>query len=177
MWRNTDVAAFIDWLRERNLSLNDPDRRTGFHGLDMYSMNESIAAVLDYLNHVDPKAARVARERYGCLTPWQNEPAAYGRAVLTAGYEKCERAVVEQCRALLAKRLDYAAQDGESFLDAAQNARLIASAEEYFRIMYYGGARSWNLRDRHMFETLEHILQAKGPAAKGCRVGAQLAHR
>ena len=74
--------------------------------------------------------------------------------------------MIEQCRALLEKRLQYARHDGESFLDAAQNARLIASAERYYRIMYYGGAESWNLRDTHMFETLEHVMEARGPKAK-----------
>jgi erythromycin esterase-like protein len=69
-------------------------------------------------------------------------------------------------RELLQRRLEYTVQDGESFLDAAQNARLIASAERYYRIMYYGGAESWNLRDRHMFETLEHVLEAHGPRSK-----------
>jgi erythromycin esterase-like protein len=82
----------------------------------------------------------VARERYGCLTPWQKEPSTYGRAVLTSGYRKCEQAVLEQCRELLAKQFEYGERDGDSFLDAAQNARLIASAERYYRVMYYGGA-------------------------------------
>jgi protein-L-isoaspartate(D-aspartate) O-methyltransferase len=165
MWRNTDVDAFLDWLRSHNEALAE-ERMTGFYGLDLYNMSGSIAAVLEYLETVDPTAAAVARQRYGCLTPWQKEPATYGRAVLTASYRNCEREVIEQCRALLAKRLDYAQQDGERFLDAAQNARLIASAERYYRIMYYGGAESWNLRDTHMFETLEHLLEARGPQAK-----------
>ena len=129
-------------------------------------MSGSIAAVLEYLDKIDPEAAAIARERYGCLTPWQKDPATYGRAVLSAGYRKCEQAVIEQCRALLAKRLEYANEDKDSFLDAAQNARLIASAERYYRIMYYGGAESWNLRDTHMFETLEHLLDARGPESK-----------
>ncbi|MEK0086094.1 protein-L-isoaspartate(D-aspartate) O-methyltransferase [Benzoatithermus flavus] len=166
MWRNTDVAAFVDWLRARNENVPEPERRAGFYGLDIYNMSGSIAAVLDYLDKVDPEAARVARERYGCLTPWQREPSTYGRAVLTGGYRKCEQAVIEQCQELLRRRLEYAAQDGESFLDAAQNARLVASAERYYRIMYYGGPDSWNLRDTHMFETLEHLLEARGPGSK-----------
>src|SRR5215211_1354882 len=90
----------------------------------------------------------------------------YGRAVLTAGYRKCEQVVIEQCRELLQRPLEYAAQDGDSFLDAAQNARLVASAERYYRIMYYGGAESWNLRDTHMFETLGHLLEARGSRSK-----------
>jgi protein-L-isoaspartate(D-aspartate) O-methyltransferase len=165
MWRNREVATFIDWLRRHNETC-DPAARAGFYGLDIYNLYGSIAAVLDYLDHVDPEAARIARERYGCLTPWQREPSTYGRAVLTEGYRTCEAAVVEQCRDLLSKQLAYAASDGESFLDAAQNARLVAAAERYYRIMYYGGAESWNLRDTHMFETLEHVLAARGPQAK-----------
>jgi erythromycin esterase-like protein len=166
MWRNTEVAALVEWMRSRNAGVPEPDRRVGFFGLDLYNMRGSIAAVIDYLDAVDPEAAGVARERYGCLTPWQNDPATYGRAVLTRGYHDCEEAVVAQCRELLRRQLDYAARDGATFLDAAQNARLVASAERYYRIMYHGGAGSWNLRDTHMFETLEHLLEAGGPGAK-----------
>ncbi|MET4278522.1 protein-L-isoaspartate(D-aspartate) O-methyltransferase [Bradyrhizobium sp. F1.2.2] len=165
MWRNTDVAAFVEWMREHNEG-QPADERAAFFGLDIYNMRSSIAAVLAYLDGVDPAAAAVARERYGCLTPWQREPSTYGRAVLTEGYRKCEAQVVRQCQDILAKQLDYAANDPDSFLDAAQNARLVASAERYYRIMYYGGAESWNLRDTHMFETLRHILDAQGPRSK-----------
>lgn len=166
MWRNDEMSAFIGWLREHNQSLPDPSRRTGFYGLDLYNMRGSISAVLAYLDRTDPDAARIARERYGCLTPWQNDPSAYGRSVLSSGYAECEEAVVAQCRELLRQQLDRSEQEADEFLDAAQNARLIASAERYYRIMYYGGAESWNLRDRHMFETLSHVLKARGPASK-----------
>ena len=132
----------------------------------MYSMGASIAAVLEYLDRVDPEAAALARERYGCLTPWQQSPATYGRAVLTERYRSCEAAVVRQLRELLHNRFDYEHDHDDAFLDAAQNARLVAAAERYYRIMYYGGAESWNLRDTHMFETLQHLLQAKGPNAR-----------
>src|SRR4051794_15561918 len=165
MWRNVEIAALIEWMRTHNEE-RKPEQRAGFFGLDLYNMSSSIAAVLEYLDDVDPDAAAVARERYACLMPWQKDPATYGRAVLTAGYRKCEQAVIEQCRELLRHGLEYAGQDPESFLDAAQNARLIASAERYYRIMYYGGAESWNLRDTHMFDTLGHLLEARGPDSK-----------
>jgi erythromycin esterase-like protein len=90
MWRNVEVHDFVDWLRAYNEGLNAA-RRVGFFGLDIYNMKASIRAVSDYLDKIDPKAARVARERYGCLTPWQHDPATYGRAMLSAGYAKCER--------------------------------------------------------------------------------------
>jgi erythromycin esterase-like protein len=166
MWRNTDIHALIGWMRDHNAGITDMEARAGFYGLDIYNMSGSIGAVLDYLDRVDPAAARVARERYGCLTPWQSDLATYGSAALSRGYAECEKVVVDQCRELLRKRLDYAKDDGIAFLDAAQNARLIASAERYYRIMYYGGAESWNLRDTHMFETLQNLLEAKGPDAK-----------
>lgn len=165
MWRNFEVHGLIEWLRAHNAGITET-RRVGFYGLDIYSLNESIRAVVDYLDAVDPEAARVARERYGCLTPWQADPATYGRAALTAGFRNCEQAVTAQLRELLDKRLEYAARDGESFLDAARNASLITAAERYYRAMYHGSRESWNLRDTHMFETLEAILAARGPEAK-----------
>src|SRR5437660_9709288 len=133
---------------------------------DACSSASPIAAQLAYLDNVQPPSADIAPESSGFLPPWQKEPATYGRAVLTSGFRKCEQAVIQQCRDLLRRRLEYVGQDGESFLDAAQNARLIASAERYYRIMYYGGAESWNLRDTHMFESLEHLLEARGAGAK-----------
>ena len=165
MWRNREVVDFIDWLRAHNGG-REPHRQAGFYGLDLYNMSGSVSAVLAYLDGEDPEAARVARERYGCLTPWQNDPATYGRAALADGYGRCEKAVVSQCRDLLEKQLRAGGEDGEDVLDAAQNARLVASAEKYYRAMYDGGPVAWNLRDRHMFETLEQLLKAKGPSAK-----------
>jgi len=165
MWRNTDVRAFVEWLRAHNS--DQRDQRVGFHGLDLYSMFTSIAVVLGYLDQVDPAAARVARARYGALTPWQKDPAAYGRAVLVGRYESSESAVVAMLRELLEQRLEYARRNGKRFFDAAQNARLVADAERYYRAMYYSSAASWNLRDSHMFDTLESLLGYYGPESRG----------
>jgi protein-L-isoaspartate(D-aspartate) O-methyltransferase len=167
MWRNEEVHAFVAWLRVRNLAERDRARRVGFHGLDLYSLFTSIAAVLAYLDDVDPDAARAARARYGTLTPWQRDPVAYGRAVLAGRYESSEHAVVAMLRELLERRLDYVFRDGERFFDAAQNARVVANAESYYRAMYYGSAASWNLRDSHMFDTLESLLSFYGPDSRG----------
>ncbi|MCJ8517683.1 protein-L-isoaspartate(D-aspartate) O-methyltransferase [Pseudorhizobium tarimense] len=166
MWRNREVWDLLAWMREHNVRTGEPQNGAGFYGLDMYNMSGSIAAVIEYLQANDPEAAQVAKERYGCLTPWQNEPSTYGRAALTSGYGRCEKAVVEQCRELLERGLKRGEREDPDLLDAAQNARLVASAERYYRVMYYGGAESWNLRDRHMFETLEHLLEARGSQAK-----------
>jgi len=166
MWRNREVRGFVDWLRGHNAVLK-PEARVAFHGLDLYSLYASIRSVLDYLDDVDPLSAKVARVRYGCLTPWQADPATYGHAALTGHYPTCESDVVRMLRDLLAKRQAYAARDGERFLDAVQNARLVTNAERYYRIMYYGSRASWNLRDEHMFETLKTLLAHHEPDSKG----------
>jgi protein-L-isoaspartate(D-aspartate) O-methyltransferase len=144
----------------------DPERRTGFYGLDLYSLFTSADAVLRYLDQEDPEAALVARARYGLLTPWQTDPVAYGRAVAAGRFESCEAEVAQVLVDLLSRRLAYAAQDGERFLDAAENARVVADAEAYYRAMYRGNVASWNLRDRHMADTLGALLAFLGPEAK-----------
>lgn len=166
MWRNDEVRQFVDWLREHNAQRKTAER-AAFHGLDLYSMYTSIAAVLEYLERVDPKTARLARTRYACLTPWQSDPTVYGQAMLTGEYQSCENEVSRMLRDLLQKHRLYAEHNGERFLDAVQNARLVANAEHYYRSMYYGSRSSWNLRDNHMFETLQHLLEYHGATSKG----------
>jgi protein-L-isoaspartate(D-aspartate) O-methyltransferase len=165
MWRNTEVEGFIESLREWNLARKPADR-AGFHGLDLYNLSASIRAVLDYLDRVDPEAGAIARQRYGCLTPWARDPQTYGRLALSAGYRACEEGVVKTLTELFENKLEYSRADGERFLDATGNARLVKNAEAYYRAMYYGSAESWNLRDTHMFETLCGLLDANGPDAK-----------
>lgn len=166
MWRNRDVRSFVDWLRAHNANL-EPARRAAFHGLDLYSLYNSIDLVLKYLDDRDPRAARIARHRYACLSPWQADPATYGQAALSGGFQTCEHEVVSMLTDLMQRRRAYAEHDGERFLDAVQNARLVANAERYYRIMYYGSRASWNLRDTHMFETFRTLLDFHGPRSRG----------
>jgi len=165
MWRNNEVRDFVNWLREHNAATKHK-ARVAFHGLDLYSLYVSIRSVLNYLDQVDPDAAKIARQRYGCLTPWQGDPATYGHAALTGSYRTCEPHVVRALKELLEKRIAYVEHDGERFFDAVQNARLVTNAERYYRIMYYGSRASWNLRDEHMFMTLKNLLAFYGTASK-----------
>jgi protein-L-isoaspartate(D-aspartate) O-methyltransferase len=165
MWRNQETRTFIDWLHKRNETLVYEDR-TAFYGLDLYSLYNSVRAVISYLEGVDPDLAEVARQRYGCLMPWEADPAAYGHAALTGAYRKCEQDVAHLLVELLQKQQAYMIHDGDRFFDASQNARLIANAERYYRLMYYGSRASWNLRDSHMFDTLKHVLHFHGSHAK-----------
>jgi protein-L-isoaspartate(D-aspartate) O-methyltransferase len=161
MWRNTAFADFVERLRRLNAG-RAPDQQVRCCGLDLYSQTASVEAVLSYLDRHDPAAARVARERYGCLEPWQRDPATYGRAALTEGFRRCEGPVLQVLQDILSRRL---AVDDDALLDAVQNARLVAAAERYYRAMYYGAAASWNLRDSHMAETLRAVLDAR-PGAR-----------
>lgn len=166
MWRNQEVLDFIHWLRDFNLRRRSANRRVGFYGLDLYSMFTSIHRVLSYLERIDPAAAAVARARYGCLTPWEGDPASYGRAALTGSYRSCETEVVHMLQELLRGRGATALNNGEALFDAQLNARLVADAECYYRIMYYGSDDSWNHRDTHMFQTLRLLLDHHGHGSK-----------
>ena len=165
MWRNAEVRSFVDWLRARNAD-RTPAQRTAFYGLDLYSLYTSITEVLRYLDRVDPESAEVARHRYGCLTPWQHDPVAYGQATLSATYKSCEKDVILMLRDINKKQNLYMSSDGERYNDVFNNARLIVNAEHYYRIMFYGSRASWNLRDGHMFETLKSLLAFHGSDSK-----------
>ena len=105
MWRNTDVEAFVRWLRRHNEG-RPYEAMAGFYGLDLYNLGASIRAVIDFLDDADPEAARVARKRYGCLGPWAHDPAEYGRIAITEGYGRCEVGVVQMLRELMTRRMD-----------------------------------------------------------------------
>jgi len=166
MWANRQVANFVQWLRHHNRQADTGDQAVGFFGLDLYSLYSSINAIIGYLEQVDTEAAAVARERYGCLTPWEKDPATYGRVALTRQQLSCEQDVVAMLNMLMQKRLEYSAHDGRRFLDAVSNARLVKNAEHFYRSMYDGSVKSWNLRDQHMFDTLESLLDFHGPDSK-----------
>ncbi|HSG89317.1 MAG TPA: protein-L-isoaspartate(D-aspartate) O-methyltransferase [Pseudomonadales bacterium] len=166
MWANREVLEFVKWLRDYNRRFNSPEEAIGFYGLDLYSMYASIGAVIAYLDDIDAETAAIARRRYGCLTPWERDPATYGAMALSGRYRSCERDVVDMLQTLMDKRLDYASADGRRFLDAVSNAHLVKDAEAYYRVMYQGSVKSWNLRDQHMFDTLQRLLDFHDDGAR-----------
>jgi erythromycin esterase-like protein len=165
MWRNMEVDAFIRWMRDHNRE-RPYERMCGFYGLDLYNLSASMRAVIDFLEKEDPELGRLASRRYGCLDPWAENPAAYGRHSLVEGYARCEVGVIQMLKDLLQRDIDCFAEECDEWLDARANARLVKDAEAYYRVMYYGSAESWNLRDTHMLDTLNMILDAKGPGSK-----------
>jgi erythromycin esterase-like protein len=158
MWRNADVLDFVGWLREHNDRIDRNVRKTGFYGVDLYSLFSSIEAVIRYLDKVDPPAARRARDRYSCFDHFGDDSQRYGYATALGLSASCEDEVVEQLVDFRRKAAEYAQRDGhippdEAFF-AEQNARLVLNAERYYRSMFAGRVSSWNLRDQHMAETI-----------------------
>lgn len=186
MWANTEVLDFMRWLAVYNrdvLASGAAERPVGFYGLDLYSMSRSAEAVIEYLDKHDPDAAELARERYACLDKFADEPHLYGQAVDYGLSQSCEQAITAQLMDMLGKGHQAPDKDGvmkdEDAFGAAQNAKLVRDAEEYYRTMFRGRPSSWNLRDRHMFETLEalrdHLARQLGRPA-GVVVWAHNSH-
>ena len=166
MWRNAEMRNFVAWLDDHNRTKAHAGDRVSIHGLDVYSLNNSIGVVLDYLESVDPATAESARVRYGCFSPWETDPATYGRAVTGGRMASCEPEAVAILTELLTQRMHVMGRDGDRHFDAARNATVVREAERYYRAMYWGSRESWNLRDRHMMDTLEAVLTHRGPHAR-----------
>ena len=163
MWRNADVLDFIGWLRAYNDSLPSNAVKAGIYGLDLYSLHASIEAVLNYLDKVDPEGAQRARHRYACFDHFGEDPQEYGYAAGLGLSHTCESEVVSQLMDLQRRAREYARRDGrlaaDDFYYAEQNARLVKNAEHYYRTMFRGRVSSWNLRDAHMAETLDSLVE------------------
>jgi erythromycin esterase-like protein len=158
MWRNTVMLDFVEWLRDKN-SRRAPNERTGFFGLDLYSLFNSMEAVVGYLDRVDPEAAKRARYRYSCFEHFGEDSQAYGYAASFDLSRSCEREAINQLVELQRRAMEYLHRtNGDDFFDAEQNARLVRNAEEYYRSMFRGRQSSWNLRDTHMAETVDALI-------------------
>jgi erythromycin esterase len=164
MWANQEVVAAAEWLRAFNDRL-PADRRVGFYGLDVYSLWDSMQVVTRYLDRVDPEAAARARRGYGCFDPYEEDVQEYAFATMMVP-QTCEQEVVGILSELRAKGPDYGEEGREAFFNAEQNALVARNAEHYYRTMIRGGSASWNVRDTHMIETLERLLDHHGPGSR-----------
>jgi len=173
MWRNADVLDFIGWLRSFNEDLGLARPKVGFYGLDLYGLYSSIDAVISYLDRVDPEEARRARERYGCFEPFARSTESYGRGAGTFA-PTCEAEVVAQLVELQKRRPELVARGGwveeEERFWAEQNARPARNAEEFYRAAYRASVESWNLRDTHMADTLDALLDHLERRLAGARI-------
>jgi erythromycin esterase len=164
MWANREVARFIEWLRDHNVRL-PAEEQVGFFGLDVYSLWESMAAVIDYLQRIDPEAARTARRAYSCFEPYYEDAQEYARATALVP-TSCEDEAVSILRTLRARAPTYREDGRDAYFDAEQNALVARNAEHYYRTMIRGGATSWNVRDHHMVDTLERLMVHHGRRSK-----------
>jgi erythromycin esterase-like protein len=180
MWRNTDVVEFVAWLREYNDALPEGARKVGFYGLDLYSLHASARAVLDFLDKVDPEASRRARYRYSCFEHFGEDTQAYGYAAAFGLSKSCEDEAVSQLVEMQKRAGDLASRDGrvdpDAFFIAEQNARLVKNAERYYRGMFASRIESWNLRDQHMVETLDALVNHLGGSSAKIAVWAHNSH-
>lgn len=165
MWGNTDVAAFTRWLRRHNEG-RPPERRVGFFGLDVYSLWESLHAVLGHLREHDPDRVDHALEAYRCFEPYAEDPHSYALARRFTP-EGCETQVVSLLTELRRRAARSAVPDGSlAEFSARQNAEVLNGAERYYRAMLGSGPESWNIRDHHMADTLDRLMEHHGPDAK-----------
>jgi len=164
MWANWEIVALAEWLYDHNKSL-PVNKKIGFYGLDVYSLWESMNAIMKYLKHIDPSALKTAEEAFHCFEPYQkDEGKSYARATQFVP-ELCKDEVVELLRKIK-ERLPQYNTDHENVFNVQQNAYVTVNAERYYRAMIKGGAHSWNVRDSHMSDTLDRLLQFHGEGTK-----------
>ena len=167
MWRNRDVLEFVEWMRARNDAHAYPATKVRFYGLDLYSLQASIEAVIEYLDRIDPPEAQRARDRYSCFDHVGREGQAYGYSLAYEQAIPCENEVVAQLVALRSRADAYLRRDGwvaeDELFFAEQNALVVRDAEEYYQQMYRAEVSSWNLRDRHMAGTLDALAHHLDP--------------
>jgi erythromycin esterase-like protein len=163
MWRNTAMIDFLGWLHEHNASRAPFDQCAVF-GLDLYSMHRSADRVIAYLEQTAPESAERARQRYACLDGQIADPIEYARDVLMNLRPDCERELVHQLtelsrsrRHLVTRSMMPPHEQPDAWLDAVQNAVVARNAERYYRTLLRGDIDSWNVRDRHMAETLARV--------------------
>lgn len=166
MWANEEVVEFADWLYGFNAQQPD-EQRVGFYGLDVYSLWESLDAVLKYLEQRDSAAFAAAKRAYHCFEPFHHDVHRYARATASFVPKTCESDVIALLDALRREQPAVNTGDREAQFVAEQNALVVRDAEAYYRTMMQGGPDSWNLRDTHMADTLDRLMEWHGPHAKG----------
>ncbi len=164
MWANREVVELVEFLRAHN-SRHSWERQVGFYGLDVYSLWESMSAVIEYLDRVDPAAALEARRAYGCFDRFHGDAQDYARSTALTP-TSCEPDVVQMLTKLRAHAPEYLADGRDAYFAAEQNALVAIDAERYYRAMIRGGPSSWNVRDHHMMDTLDRLMTFHGPTAK-----------
>jgi erythromycin esterase-like protein len=165
MWANEEIVELAEWLRAWN-TRRAPEAQVGFYGLDVYSLWDSMRVVTEYLERIDPSLAQEARLAYRCFEPYAEDVQEYARATAIVP-TSCEDEAVGVLRTMRSNAPAFREDGREGYFDAEQNALVARNAEVYYRTMVRGGPGSWNVRDMHMVETLERLMEHQGPEARG----------
>jgi len=162
MWANWEVAALAQWLQQFNESVPQA-QHVGFYGLDVYSLWDSLREMVTYLETEDPTAAQAVKKAMVCFEPYENNEQAYARISLTN--LGCGDKVLALLKEIRDKAPSFVGEREEIF-NAEQNAMIAVNAEKYYRSMMRFDNESWNVRDGHMMETLNRLLNFHGANAK-----------
>jgi erythromycin esterase len=162
MWANWEVAALAEWMREYNQSL-PVDKKTGFYGLDVYSLWDSLREMVSYLDKEDPQAAQSVRKAILCFEPYEENEHVYAKYSLTE--HSCRDHVIGLLKEVRMKA-DFLNGDREAGFNTEQNALIAVNAEKYYRSMIGFDNERWNVRDTHMMETLDRLLKFHGNNSK-----------
>lgn len=164
MWANQVVAEFLTWLRDWNLARAE-NQRTGFYGLDVYSLWDSLREIFGWLDANTPEAVPAALKAWQCFVPFREDPQRYAASTRLVP-QSCEADVVALLAEVHRQTLGRVEDDPAAF-DAVQNAIVAANAERYYRTMIRGDQQSWNIRDHHMSDTIDRLARHHGPGSKG----------
>lgn len=165
MWANWEVYEWAVWLKEFNKALPLPKRK-GFYGIDVYSLWESLEAMMDYLRVEDHDAFETASQAMRCFEPFRGGDG-QKYAMSTRLVPKGCSEEVSQLLSEIRKNAPNYNSDREHAFSTQQNAIVIKNAEKYYRIMASGSDSTWNMRDKHMMDTLSRLMEFHGKAAKG----------
>jgi erythromycin esterase-like protein len=163
MWKNTAVLDFIKWLRSFNDDLPN-EKKVGFYGMDLYSFFTSVDEVIKYLEKVDPDEAMIAKKLYGNFDKFRGQPEKYGLYVEQGRCKSYEKEVVKVLCDLHKNGPEYIKGrggyiNGDELFYTKQNGLLVKDAEEYYRKTYVPGEISWNIRDTHMVECIQKLME------------------
>lgn len=161
MWRNAEIADLVDWLNAQNAEKPE-EQKVGFYGLDVYGIWESLEIVYNTLLEKDQEAALKAKAVMDCFKPFNFNEQAYARATLEG------RNCADELQILLASVRDLIGSnpDNQEDLDLLQNTLVVVNAEKYYRAAVQNSNASWNIRDQHMSQTLNNLLEFYGPDSR-----------
>jgi erythromycin esterase len=164
MWANEEVAEFVEWLRRFNHERPE-SRKVGFYGLDVYSLWDSLHQVMRYLERAAPEALPAARRALSCFEPYGEDVQSYAIATMFAP-DTCQHEVVQLLAKVRQAANDFRSDGRDGHFAAEQNALVVKNAETYYRTMIRSNVDSWNVRDKHMAQTLDRLLDHHGQGAR-----------